>query len=505
MENNDKVTRWTGDKVKSITPSPLHLVTLSGILVIYLFIGFQYAALTPRWQVPDEPAHYNYIREIVQTGSFPVLDPGEYPQGYIGELTSQHFPPELSTDPLNYESWQPPLYYVLASPIFAFSSGNLLALRLFSLALGAGVIIFAYLAVSEVVPNQPFVAVVAAGFIAFIPQHIAMMAGINNDSLSEFIIAVGLWWVIRINNQNEVQNRGYLILSLIIAAAFITKSHAYLLAPVAALMLLLRWLCNHKFSNSQILPTRHIPSNFQSPISSLQSLLIPAALIFIPALIVGSLWWGRNIATYGWPDFMAAIRHDQVVSDQPRTADYIAQFGLPDVLRRFILTTFRSFWGQFGWMGVVMPERYYWALVGYTGFLLLGYLLTFNRGLENWRIGSTRTLQSSPQSESKSANGTINSPILQFSNYYLLLTSFLLTLGLYLYYNLTYVQHQGRYLFPALIPISLAASLSLWRWGGVLESVTRRKIGWLVPLVALTAMAALSLFALYRFILPDLT
>jgi hypothetical protein len=516
MQGSDIHTR-----VDRYTRNPL--VYLSACVLLYLFIGVQYAALTPRWQVPDEPAHYNYIREIVQTGSLPVLDPGEYLQGYIGELTSQHFPPELSTDPLNYESWQPPLYYLLAAPIYAISNGDLLVLRLFSLALGAGVIIFAYLAVREVTPNQPFIAVVAAGFIAFIPQHIAMMAGINNDSLSEFIIAVGLWWIIRLNNQSEIQNRDCLILSAIIAAAFITKSHAYLLAPVATLMLLLRWYRDHKFSNSLILSTKRKPSNLQSPreASNLQYLILPAALIFIPALILGGLWWGRNIATYGWPDFMAAIRHDQVVSDQPRTANWVAEFGTTEVLRRFVVTTFRSFWGQFGWMGVVMPERYYWALVGFTIFLMLGYLLTFIRGLDasRWRIGSARTAQSPsvkqrnqslPHSNSTPETSNSLTRSVQFSspqltNYYLLITAFALTFSLYLYYNLTYVQHQGRYLFPALIPISLAASLSLWGWGGVLESVTKRKIGWLVPLAALTAMAALSLFALYRFILPDLT
>ena len=143
--------------------------------------------------MPDEPAHYNYIRYLVENKSLPTLDPGEYPQGYLGELTSKKFPPELSIDSLQYESWQPPLYYLLAAPIYLISGGALLPLRLFSLLLGAGVLIFAYLAVREVVPDRPFVAVTAAGFIAFIPQHLGMMAGINNDSLSELLIAIGLW------------------------------------------------------------------------------------------------------------------------------------------------------------------------------------------------------------------------------------------------------------------------------------------------------------------------
>ncbi|MBI4316021.1 MAG: hypothetical protein HY679_08800, partial [Chloroflexi bacterium] len=159
--------------------SPLHLVTI--IIATYLAIGIQYAALTPRWQVPDEPAHYNYIRYLAERRTLPVLDPGEYNQSYITQLTRNNFPPDLPVDSLQYESWQPPLYYLLALPLYALFGGAVLPLRLLSLLLGAGVIVFAYLAVREIAGanHESPVPILAAGFIAFIPQHVAMMAGIN--------------------------------------------------------------------------------------------------------------------------------------------------------------------------------------------------------------------------------------------------------------------------------------------------------------------------------------
>ena len=43
----------------------------------------------------------------------------------------------------------------------------------------------------------------------------------------------------------------------------------------------------------------------------------------------------------------------------------------------------------------------------------------------------------------------------------LLALSALFTLLSYLWYNLKFVQHQGRYLFPALVPIGLAFALGL--------------------------------------------
>ena len=274
MANHDagascRTVTWSqGDKVRHFTLSPLHFVTL--IIVAYLGIGAQYAALTPRWQVPDEPAHYNYIRYIIENRSLPTLDPGEYQQGYLEKLKSEGFPAGLPIDSLQYESWQPPLYYLLATPIYLISNGALLPLRLFSLIIGAGVIIFAYLVVSELAgSNDMGLPLLAAGFIAFIPQHVAMMAGINNDSLSELWIAIGLWLILRLNNRDW--DFGFWLLGFVIGLAFITKSQTYVLAPVAGLMLLFRW-------------QREGWGQWQSFVKRM-------LIIFVPALLMGSWVW----------------------------------------------------------------------------------------------------------------------------------------------------------------------------------------------------------------------
>ncbi|MBI5829079.1 MAG: glycosyltransferase family 39 protein [Chloroflexi bacterium] len=437
--------------------SPLHLVTI--IIATYLAIGIQYSALTPRWQVPDEPAHYNYIRYLAERRTLPVLDPGEYNQSYITQLTRNNFPPDLPVDSLQYESWQPPLYYLLALPLYALFGGAVLPLRLFSLLLGAGVIVFAYLAIRETVGAnyESPVPILAAGFIAFIPQHVAMMAGINNDSLSELLIAIGLWLILRLNNGKE-KNGEQWALAAVIAAALVTKSLAYILVPLAGVLLLLKWR--------------------RAGWNAAPQIVRQGLVLFIPALAVGGLWWGHNIAVYGWPDFMASQRHAQVVVGQPRTAEWVAQFGAAEVARRFVVTTFHSFWGQFGWMGVVMDSRVYWALATFSMALVIGGVFAVIR--HSSFVTSRR-------------DGLI-----------LLLVSALLTLSLYLYYNLSFVQHQGRYLFPALIPLGLGAAVGLAQWGRWLSQAARRNVGWATGAVALCAMAALDVAALYRFILPAL-
>ncbi len=92
---------------------------------------------------------------------------------------------------------------------------------------------------------------------------------------------------------------------------------------------------------------------------------------------------------------------------------------------------------------------------------------------------------------------------------------FVLTLGGYLYYNLTFVQHQGRYLFPALIPIGLAFSIG---WYHLLDKIQRGLLRWqsswakwlnavqLIAFVLVFAyLAALDFIALQRYIIPNLS
>src|SRR3974377_348346 len=91
-------------------------VLLLLILAVYLVLGVLYAVYTPAWQAPDEPAHYNYVRYLVQNGRFPVLQMGDYPNDYLEQIKLEKFPPNLSIAPIRYESHQPPLYYLLAAP-----------------------------------------------------------------------------------------------------------------------------------------------------------------------------------------------------------------------------------------------------------------------------------------------------------------------------------------------------------------------------------------------------
>ncbi len=411
--------------------SGLRGVLFSLILLAYLIIGSIYASLTPAWQAPDEPAHYNYVHFVASQGSFPELVQGCYDEAYLTELKSRRFPPESSVGSICYEFHQPPLYYSLASAIFTVSNGSLLALRLFSLLLGAGVVALTFFIGQTVLPDRTEVSLGAMAFVAFVPMHLAMVASANNDVLAELILA-GLLLLLtrRLVAPTPPSSRADLLLGLLLGLGLITKTTVYIAIPLTVITL---W--------------------WAAPQRNWVGLGRPALLVFGLALLLALPWYLRNAALYGKFDLLGLGRHDEVVIGQLRTADFLAEVGWSTYLSNFATITFHSFWGQFGWMAVPMDGRTY-LLLGLLSLIALGGLVGFgyscfsNRAEPRYRLstGLRRALG------------------------LLALTISLMILG-YLWYNLTFVQFQGRYLFPALIPLGLFFALGLaeavslrWRW-----------------------------------------
>ena len=94
--------------MRSAAQAPVGLRTgLAALVALYLLLAAMYAWFTPAWQNPDEPAHYNYIRQLAESGSLPVLQPGDYDQPYLADIVARNFPPQLSIDGLRYEGHHP--------------------------------------------------------------------------------------------------------------------------------------------------------------------------------------------------------------------------------------------------------------------------------------------------------------------------------------------------------------------------------------------------------------
>ncbi|MFQ6001544.1 MAG: hypothetical protein ACE5LG_07730 [Anaerolineae bacterium] len=400
------------------------------IVAVYMVVGALYALKTPAWEAPDEPAHYNYIAYLAENGRFPLLQEGDYPHEYLEEIKAAQFPPEMSIAPIRYEFHQPPLYYLLAAPIYLATKPLALAqqvvvLRIFSLLQGGALLVVSYLVVKEVFPEHAFLPLASVAFIATVPMHIAMTAAINNDTLGELILALILWQCL-LAMREGLRRESTLSLGLLLAAALLTKTTIY--APaIASILVAALYLWRREEAIG-----RHLGL----------SLGMGLAL---------SIWWFlRNSLVYGGFDIFGWARHDAIVVGQPTTAEWIAQFGAGKVVKDFFVISFKSFWAIFGWMGVLVDSRIYTLLFVISLAILVGLfilLARLSRGEERLSEFQRWTL-------------------------FVSLLILLLVAASHLWYNFKFVQHQGRYLFPALIPIGLFFALGLREWARLLARLT---------------------------------
>jgi 4-amino-4-deoxy-L-arabinose transferase-like glycosyltransferase len=212
------------------------------ILLVYIIVGVLFAVITPPWQAPDEPAHYNTIRQVAENGCCPTIELGDWQLAYQNELVSARFAPELldRLETIQYEDHQPPLYYLLSSVVYRLFNGSLTALRIFSVLIGTGLVACMFAIVQRLFPDRPGVVIGSTLLFAFIPQHMAMLSAVNNDGLSELFIALTLLATINyLTSETETQLREW-VLGLLVGAIFITKSTGYFMAAVVPIAIVWR-------------------------------------------------------------------------------------------------------------------------------------------------------------------------------------------------------------------------------------------------------------------------
>ncbi|MEN8097986.1 MAG: glycosyltransferase family 39 protein [Chloroflexota bacterium] len=427
--------------VESLKAEPAILLLT---LAVYLLVGTLYAVETPEWQVPDEPAHYNYVRQIAE-GDLPEIELGDYDQQRLEALLDNDFPPDQSIQWIEYEDHQPPLYYLISSPMYMLSGGSLIAQRVFSLVVGAITILFAYLLLVELFPNRPLILAFALGLVSLIPQHVAMMAGVNNDSLAEVIVVASLYLAMRLIRSESPPSP--FVYCLVLTMAFLTKVQSFVVAPVFLAAIITRYLQN---SHTRKWLTKWL------------------LYVFGISIMIAALWWARNIATYGGTDLLGLGKHDVVVTGQPTTEYWIRTYGLSSTLERFATFTFQSFWGMFGWMAVPMSPRVYQVLAIASSVILSATALWFLDEVRSKRLF-------------RGENALI----------WLLLLSLAITSAGYLWWNISYVQHQGRYLYPALVPIAVFVGIG---FESLFEMRTAKKVAAVMAILTLVTVVMRSRF-----------
>ncbi len=469
------------------------------VVILYVALGTLYAALTPKWQAPDEPAHFNYVRTIAETGTLPVLQFGDYDQDYLERIKAARFPSDLSVDSIRYESYQPPLYYLAATPVYLVAragglDAEVLAIRLFSVLLGALVLIVAFAGVMEIM-NDEWLALATAGLMATVPMYLAITASVSNDTAANLVVALILLVSAR-RLKGTIGDRRFIILGgLVLGAALLTKTTTYVTG--GALLIAAEALnkARRKTQNAQVgapsfeadpnvieeMPSSHSDTHDVLRFTNYplgpgpRQLFVRLVPLFLLAAAVSSPMLLRNMLVYGMTDPLGMGRHDAVVVGQRTTAEMIAQRGTLHVLFDFVAISFKSFWAQFGWMGVLVNDRIYVALSLLTAAAVLGLLF--------YAVQVVRRREQLDH--------------MQWEGIGLLALLLVTALAAYIGYNFKFFQPQGRYLFPGLIPIALFSAI------GLREIIAREHLHAIAALLYV-AMLGLDIACLFLFIVPQL-
>lgn len=418
---------------------PRSLVALLGVSAIFLVA---WSLAVPVFEAPDEPAHWDYARYVHDHHALP-----EYSAAMV-------------------EANEPPLYYILISPLasrvslphhLAYVDGlgriqtpfpprffqnsdddftrywPIRAARLLSALIAVIGVLFCYLAALEATGSPP-TAFLAGGIMAFLPEFTFRNMNVSADTLVTTMCAAALYLIVRIVRRGFTWQTG-MIAAAVMSGAFLSKTSAmYLPIPYAIAVL----------SDSGRWSVRWL------------RLTLTGAV----ALAIAVPWLLRNQVMYGDPlaEHVMKKAVSYLVVEKSITSPYF--------LNQFPSWLAQSFVAFFGWMNVPPPH---WV---YAVFLLLALVSAFGClwGMVQRRLSVKLLL--------------------------ILLTAPILCLGIVIYINLTFTQPQGRYLFPALAAFAVLAALgiqNLPRWS------QHARLG-SISIVA--ALAALNAYVLSSVVIP---
>lgn len=415
-------------------------LALSLILAVFAILAWMYSAATPAATAdqhnPDENAHMLYVSSV-GAGHLPVFHAGD----------------------ADYEAHQPPLYYVLCAPIYDAVRGSgpaaaTRAVRCVSLALGLGLIITVFLCVRALFPAQPLIALGTAAFVAWLPMNISLCASVTNDALVDLVMALALWRLTvtaraadRLAQSPPLLRREALLLAALIGIGIWTKTSTLLLVPTVA--------CACYFFVKQGLLSPRAGGTF-------------ALLSVGVGFVIGAPWLLRNQALYGDPLaqhlFETAFRNTAQAPDLVR---YVFGGSFGAYLWGVARWTFASFWGVFDSM------RLFWGRnpLGHppSPAHALPFIYTFLAACSVASLAGLGVLGKRLPSISP-----WQAAILQTFGVLVALTWIA-----HLRFVLVFFQAQGRYWYPALLPLALFFVLGL-------RGLAPRPLGFGLLLISMT-------------------
>ena len=227
--------------------------------------------ITPPFQVPDEPSHFAYVKQLAETGTLPtsskenfsleelhVLDALGYGRirqspghpAIFSQAQQEQLDETLQADKRIRETGspaagvatsEPPLYYALESiPYDLGSSGTLLdrlqLMRLLSSMMAGLTALFTFLFVREALPRVRWTSTVGALAVAFSPLFAFTSGGVTPDAML-FAVSAALFYCLARAFRRGLTTPSAIAMGTVIVVGLLTKLNFVGLLPGAFLAL----------------------------------------------------------------------------------------------------------------------------------------------------------------------------------------------------------------------------------------------------------------------------
>ncbi|MBN8568236.1 MAG: DUF2142 domain-containing protein [Ignavibacteria bacterium] len=430
-------------------------------ILAYFFLGsIVFVFLIPPFEANDEPYHLEYINYIVKNSSLPNqlkdnekvhIEGHQFPLYYA--LTASVVKVVWGNSPVEFsliynkkhftaggtESLVPVFSHVHNDPFSnSKSKFQFYFLRLLSTLFSTLNLFFVY-KIAGLFFKEDRLALLCMFFAASIPQVIYASSTITNDSLSNLLASASIYTFLLFLKESTVKR--IVIFSLVFAFSLLCKKTLFFLIPSVV-----------------------ITSAYSLHIGRLDKAAFTrfCSYVFIFTLVVAGWFYYRNHFMYN--DILLTEVEKITVPMHYDPKPILSMY----FIYPFIPGLFGSFFGVFGWMNVAIPFFIYVFYFILTAFSVFGI--------------------------SKNAPRQKFTPMKLF-----IVCSLTICLAGVVYYNLSYSQHQGRFLFPV---ISLVAILIISGLNNFFANFNKDLLNRNVLRVFYTLLIlinVISVYVLYRF------
>lgn len=436
---------------------------MKGKVVVAFFAGIAvvYAFLVPPYEAPDEPDHLAYINFLAQRGTLPnQYDPehtvpkeGHQPPLYylIGALIVRLTQPDdgVNLSPIPHRPPDPrypsniPIYRHVGQSIFPTPADRVgfYLLRLMSVLIATVNVALALRLITRFLPDTSEVQRLAIVMLLGIPQFAFISGVINNDNLAN-LMATAVLLSLSYSLQEKVPFWRWGLTGLMLGLGLLAKKTLLFLLPLVGMV---AWLAYRRDGGS-----------------AWRGFAIALGAI----ALVSGWWFYRNYALYG--DWLGTEMERRTLPELLDPKPLFSRYFVSSFWRVLVGSAVASF----GWMNVGLPKPFYWLVWLTLGVSVFGLMRSWKRVSCTLWVG--------------------------------LLSVGLCVAGI-VYYNLTYTQPQGRFLFPTLplICALMAWGVSAW-WGGRVPRWLFAMMVFFALMLHLSSWVTLYLFYYpeHRYVLP---